>query len=147
MQVLKRIGTIARLFCFAVLAGTLTLVPAGSLMAQETTTKVIPAAKKTQDLLKTKISVDFEDTILKEAVQELKDQVKGLVILIDTKGGVSQNGKLTFKAKDAPVSEVLEGMFTKNGLGYVIINNAKDAYPGAILIKQGKDRGKLVNSR
>ncbi len=137
----------ARLFFLALLAGTFAMALGGSLSAQETTTKVIPAAKKTQDLLKTKISVDFEDTILKEAVQELKDQVKGLVILIDTKGGVSQNGKLTFKAKDAPVTEVLEGMFTKNGLGYVIINNAKDAYPGAVLIKQGKERGKLVNSR
>ena len=118
-----------------------------STMAQETDTKVIPAAKKTRELLKTKISVDFDDTILKDAVQELKDQVKGLVIRIDSKGGVSQNGKLTFKASDTPVSEVLEGMFAKNGLGYVIINNAKDAYPGAIMIKQGKERGTLINSR
>ena len=108
-----------------------------STMAQETDTKVIPAAKKTRELLK----------ILKDAVQELKDQVKGLVIRIDSKGGVSQNGKLTFKASDKPVSEVLEGMFAKNGLGYVIINNAKDAYPGAIMIKQGKERGTLINSR
>ena len=38
-------------------------------------------------------------------------------------------------------------MFAKNGLGYVIINNAKDAYPGAIMIKQGKERGTLINSR
>ena len=68
----------ARFICLALVAGILTLAPAGALMAQETTTKVIPAAKKTQDLLKTKISVDFEDTILKEAIQELKDQVKGL---------------------------------------------------------------------
>ena len=118
-----------------------------STMAQETDTKFIPAAKKTRELLKTKISVDFDDTILKDAVQELKDQVKGLVIRIDSKGGVSQNGKLTFKASDKPVSEVLEGMFAKNGLGYVIINNAKDAYPGAIMIKQGKERGTLINSR
>lgn len=137
----------ARLASFALVAGLLALVPFTSSIAQETTTKAIPAAKKTQDLLKTKVSVEFEDTILKEAIQELKDQVKGLVILIDTKGGVSQNGKLTFKAKDAPVSEVLDGMLKKNGLGYVIINNTKDAYPGAILIKQGKERGKLVNSR
>lgn len=137
----------ARLAAFVFLAGMLAGLPLSSTVAQETTTKAIPAAKRTQDLLKTTVSVDFEDTILKEAIQELKDQVKGLVILIDTKGGVSQNGKLTFKAKEAPVTEVLDGMLKKNGLGYVIINNTKDAYPGAVMIKQGKERGKLVNSR
>lgn len=137
----------ARLASLALVAGILAMAPLTSSVAQETATKAIPAAKKTQELLKANVSVDFEDTILKEAIQELKDQVKGLVILIDTKGGVSQNGKLTFKAKDAPVTEVLDGMLKKNGLGYVIINNTKDAYPGAVMIKQGKERGKLVNSR
>ena len=137
----------ARLALLACLASLLVMVPSTVLVAQETSTKTIPEAKKTQELLKAKVTVDFEDTILKEAIQEWKDQVKGLRILIDTKGGVSQNGKITFKAKDATVAEVLEGIFSKNGLGYVIINNSKDAYPGSILIKQGKDRGKLVNSR
>ena len=32
-------------------------------------------------------------------------------------------------------------MFTKNGLGYIVVSGAKDAYNGSILIKQGKERG------
>jgi hypothetical protein len=38
-------------------------------------------------------------------------------------------------------------MFKKNGLGYVIISNKKDAYDGAILVKPSKDRGTILTNR
>lgn len=114
---------------------------------QKTGDKLTDKARKSKEALKTKVSVDFTDTILKEAVAELKEQVKGVFIQLDTKGGVSQNGKLTYTGKDVTLEEALDGMFKKNGLGYVIISNKKDAYDGAILVKQGKDRGKVVTTR
>jgi len=114
---------------------------------QKSTDKLTDKAKKTQDALKSKVSVEFTDTILKEAVGELKEQVKGVFIQLDTKGGVSQNGKLSYSGKDVTLAEALDGMFKKNGLGYVIISNKKDAYDGAILVKQGKERGTVVTTR
>ena len=91
--------------------------------------------------------MEFEDLPLKEEVAELKDQVKGVFIQLDTKGGVSQNGKLSYKGKDVTLEDALDGMFKKNGLGYVIISNKKDAYDGAILVKPSKDRGTILTNR
>ena len=101
-----------------------------------------PAAAKTRKLLKTKITVDFKETRLEDAVDEIKEQVKGLKVLLDTKGGVSRNQAITYKAKDAPVEDVLAGMFAKNGLGYIVISKKGDAYDGLVQIRQGKERGR-----
>ena len=57
---------------------------------QKSTDKLTDKAKKTQDALKSKVSVEFTDTILKEAVGELKEQVKGVFIQLDTKGGATK---------------------------------------------------------
>lgn len=123
------------------------LAGVSEVQGQKTAEKLTDKAKKAKEALKTKVTVEFNDTILKEAVGELKEQVKGVFIQLDTKGGVSQNGKLSYTGKDVTLEEALDGMFKKNGLGYVIISNKKDAYDGAILVKQGKDRGTIVTTR
>jgi len=100
-----------------------------------------PAAAKTRKLLKTKITVDWKDTRLKDCVEELKEAVPGLKILLDTKGGVSMNLTLSYMGKDQTVEEVLDGMFKKNGLGYIVISKKGNAYDGLVQIKQGPERG------
>ena len=44
-------------------------------------------------------------------------------------------------AKDKSVEEVLDGMFKKNGLGYIVISKKNNAYDGLVQIKQGPERG------
>jgi hypothetical protein len=100
-----------------------------------------PKAAATRKKLKTKISVSFKDTRLVDAIDEIKDEIKGLSILLDTKGGVSRNQAITFSAKEKTLEEILDGMFKKNGLGYYVISNKGNAYDGSIWIKQGKERG------
>ena len=100
-----------------------------------------PAAAKTRKLLKTKISVDFKDLRLEDALDDIKEQVKGLKSRLDTKGGVSRNRTVTYKAKDKTVEEVLDGMFNKTGLGYIVISKKNNAYDGSLLIKMGNERG------
>jgi len=101
-----------------------------------------PAAAKTRKLLKKKISVDFKDTRMADIKQELQDEVKGLKIMLDNKGGVSNNRTLTYKASDKTVEEVLDEMLKKaGGLGYVIISKKGNAYDGVIQIKVGPERG------
>jgi hypothetical protein len=100
-----------------------------------------PAAAKTRKLLKKKISVDFKDTRLEDAMDDIKEQVKGLKSRLDTKGGVSRNRTLTYKAKDKTVEEVLDGMFKGTGLGYIVISKKNNAYDGSLLIKMGNERG------
>jgi len=123
-----------------VLSSALWVLTSGIALAEDASTK----AQATQKLLKSKISVEFKNTRLEEALDELKDQVKGLKIQIDSKGGVSRNSTLSFTGKDLTVEETLSGMLEKGGLGYQIISNKGNAYDGLIKIVQGKDKGKLV---
>src|SRR5207248_1338981 len=99
-------------------------------------------AAKTRKLLDTKITVDFKEAGLGEIVDEIKEEhVKGLKIIIDSKGGVSQNTKITYSGKDVTLAEALDKMFAKNDLGYIVISKKNNAYDGALQIKKGKERG------
>jgi hypothetical protein len=98
-------------------------------------------AAKTRKLLKTKIDVDFKDTRLEDAMEEIKEQVKGFKYLLDTKGGVSRNQTLSYQAKGKTVEEVLDEMFKKPELGYIIISKKGNAYDGLVQVRKGKERG------
>ncbi len=85
-----------------------------------------PKSAATRKLLKTKISVNFNDTTLSDVVDEIKDQIKektkkSIFVLKDNKGGVSNNTKFTYKAEDKPLEVVLDEMFKKNDLGYIVV--------------------------
>jgi len=101
-----------------------------------------PAAAKTRKLLKEKITIEFKDTRLEDAIDEIKEQVKDLKVLLDTKGGVSRNQTLSYSGKDVTIEEALDGMFKKNGLGYIVISKKGNAYDGSGMVRQGKERGR-----
>jgi hypothetical protein len=117
------------------------LVALAGLWAADKDTEDTPKAAKTRKLLKTKVTVDFKDTPLSDVRDELKEQVKGLLMQIDNKGGVSNNTKFTYKAEDKPLDEVLDEMFKKNALGYIVISQKGAAYDGSIKIVKGNERG------
>jgi hypothetical protein len=98
-------------------------------------------AAKTRELLKKKVTLDFKMEFLKDILDEIKDQVKGVKFQIDTKGGVSQNKRMTIQVKDVTLEEALDKMLGKEDLGYYIISKAGNAYDGLIFIKMGKERG------
>src|SRR4051794_12439580 len=100
-----------------------------------------PAAAKTRKLLKTKISVDFKDTRLEDAMTEIKEEVKGFRFLLDAKGGVSRNQTLTYKAKDKTVEDILDEMLKKPDLGYIVISKKGNAYDGLVQVRKSKERG------
>ena len=101
-----------------------------------------PKAAKTRKLLETKITVSWKEVPLRDILEEIRDEhAKGVKFIVDTKGGVSQNQKLTFTGKDVTLAEALDKMFAKNGLGYFVISKKGNAYDGLIQIKQGKERG------
>jgi hypothetical protein len=101
-----------------------------------------PAAAKTRKLLDTKITVKFKDTRLEDMIDELKEEhVKGIKIILDSKGGVSRNQTITYEGKDVTLADALDKMFAKNGLGYIVISKKGNAYDGVVQIRQGKERG------
>ena len=101
-----------------------------------------PKAAAARKLLKTKVALSFKDSRLEDVMEEIKeDHVKGLNILLDTKGGVSRNQVITYKCTNIPLEQALDEMFQKNGLGYVVISKKNNAYDGVVQIRQGKERG------
>ena len=104
-----------------------------------------PAAAKTRKLLKNKISVDFKDTRIEDAMNEIKEEVKGFKFLLDAKGGVSRNQTITYKAKDKTVEDILDEMLKKPDLGYIIISKKGNAYDGLIQVRKSKERGTPKN--
>jgi hypothetical protein len=131
----------SRLLSVTALLGAWLGLSLASACAQDAKSDDTPKAAKTRTLLKTKITVEIKNTRLEDAVEELKGEVKGLKILLDTKGGVSRNQMVTVVAKDATVEEVLAKMLEKNGLGYIVISKKGDAYDGLVQIRQGNERG------
>src|SRR3954451_15597420 len=108
---------------------------AGVAVAEDT-----PAAAKTRKLLKKKITVEFKDTRFEDALNEIKEEVKGLKIVYGA--GVSRNKMVTYKAKDKSVEAIFDELFKKiGGLGYVVISKKGNAYDGSVQVKQGDERG------
>jgi hypothetical protein len=114
----------------------LLLVAAGVLWGAEDTKK----AAETRKLLKTKVTFKWKDTPFGDVVTEMKEQVKGLRVHVDNKGGVNNNKPVTAAYKDQPLEEVLADLLGKYGWGYYV-NNKKDAYDGDIFIRIGEERG------
>ena len=102
-----------------------------------------PAAAKTRKLLKKKLSVEFKDTGLREAMEEIQEEVKGVRFIFDTKNGVSLNQKFTYSAKDKTLEEILDEMLRKPDLGYIVVSDSKKGatYNGAVQIRKSKERG------
>ena len=118
------------------LSGLLVLLGVGGVRADDSA-----RAAETRKKLKQKVTVDYKEERLEDVLDDLKDKVKGISFRLDSKGGVSKNRKLTYKASNKPLEDVLDEMFKKEELGYIIISKDKDAYDGGILIKVGKERG------
>lgn len=120
------------------------LLPVVALPVQAQAAKDTQGAAATRKKLQTKINVDFKDTRLVDCTKELKQLLEdagGGSISFQFALGVSMNLTVTYAAKEQTVADILDGMFQKNGLGYVVISQEKDRYDGWVQIKQGKERG------
>ena len=107
--------------------------------------KDTPAAAHTRTKkLKGKVTVDFKNEFLKEALKEiagqLEDQKLG-TISYHYAQGVSQNTRITFAGKAITAEEAFEGVLKQLDLGYIIISKDKDRYDGWVEIVKGPNRG------
>jgi hypothetical protein len=126
------------------LLGTVALlaVCATSFWAADKPKKDSPAAASTRKKLKKKVTVEYKDTRLREVAADLQRQFDNkLSIKLDNEGGVSNNLTITYSAKDKALEVILDEMFAKNQLGYVVVSDPKDRRDGFIIIKKGKQRG------
>ena len=100
------------------------------------------AAAKTRKLLQQKISVEFKNTRFQDMMNDIKDEVKGLSIRWDSKGGVSANKTFTYTAKDKTVEQILNDICKEAGdLGWYVISKKGNAYDGGVFIRKSDERG------
>ena len=100
-----------------------------------------PKAAATRQKFQKKISVEYKDTLLSAVIDDLKEKVEGLSVRPDNKGGVSNNLKITYKADNKTLAEVLNGICDKHDLGYFVISQPGNAYDGGLKLTRGKERG------
>jgi hypothetical protein len=96
--------------------------------------------------LKQKITVDFKDVATSVCFADIKGEMdKPVNFKIDNTSGVSNNTKLTYKAKDKTVEQILNEMSDKFEFGWVVISNASNnKVDGWVVIRKsskGKERG------
>ena len=107
--------------------------------------KDTPLAGKTRtDKLKAKVSADFQNLMLRECFKELEGELQAQKLgslSVTNSVGVSLNSRVTYKAKDKPLEEVLDEMLKPLDLGYVVVSKAGDRYDGWLRITKGNERG------
>src|SRR5437660_8037759 len=113
----------------------LALVPVTAVDAQEKRPADTPKAARSRKKHKEKVTVEYENTAIREVQADLTSQIDGLPLRVDFKGGVSGNLTITFKADKKTLEEVLDGMCKKKGgLGFYIESNPKSSEDGTIWI-------------
>jgi hypothetical protein len=104
------------------------------------------SAQTTRMKLKQKISVDFKEIRTADIFNEIKGEMeKPVNFKIDNVSGVSNNTKLTYKAKDKTVEAILNEMSDKFDFGWFVNSNASNnKIDGWVTIRKsskGKERG------
>lgn len=114
----------------------LTLGCTGSALAQDTA-----SAKATRKKLQQKISVEFKEQGTKACFDEIKGEMDPAVSFkLDNASGISNNTKLTYKAKDKSVEEILNEMSEKFDFGWIVKSDAKDRNDGFVIIRKAKEK-------
>jgi hypothetical protein len=129
-----------------------------SVRAADEKPKDTEKAAATRKALDSKVTVDWKEEKLQDALDELGKKIKDasgteVKVGIDSKvSGATRNAKVTFASKDKPVKELLEAFCKANGYGYIVVSGTytagkkPPAYPakewdGALLITKGDERG------
>lgn len=122
-----------------VLVAGLTLVFPAAVRAQDT-----PAAKLTRERLKkiTIEEVDWKDTMTREILAEIaRESDKKIKFKVDNVSGMSNNTRMTYKAKNVSVEKILNDLADKNDFGWFVFSNPKDPNSqmnGTIILRKSK---------
>lgn len=117
-----------------------------ALVAQSASAQESKAALATRQKLKQKITVDFKEVGTAAIFSEIKGEMdKPVNFKLDNATGVSNNTKLSYKAKDKAVELILNEISDKGEFGWIVISNVgNNKVDGWVVIRKnskGKERG------
>jgi hypothetical protein len=106
--------------------------------------KDTPSAAQSRKKLKGKVTVEFKNTMLDEALTEISGQIEDQKLGPISKiygVGVSKNTRVNYAGKDVTVEEALDGILKQLDLGYTILSKPGDRQDGFFEISKGNHRG------
>lgn len=113
--------------------------------AEKAATKDSAAAEQTRTrLLKTKVTADFKNYPLREALKEFAAQVEmdaERPVLWTYPEDIPAAQPVTYSCKNKPLDEALDELFTKLKLGYVVVSEDDRPRDGWVRITKGTERG------
>jgi putative peptide zinc metalloprotease protein len=109
--------------------------------------RLSPAAVRTRRLMRRRVTVSYDNTRLGDVLADLKKQVKDLKWTLDTRAGANEDLTVSYRAKDHRLGMVLDDLFGRMGLGYVILSEPDSKQDGHLLIRPGWERGEPQGGR
>lgn len=110
----------------------------------QTAAKDTPAAERTRTkLLKAKITVNFNGT-LRDLLKELAGQAEmehGKPVMWTYGDDIKANQTVAFECQNKSLDDVLDALFKKPGLGYVVVSQDDDRRDGWVRVTVGDERG------
>jgi hypothetical protein len=131
-------------FAAALAVGLFAPVSTPSATAQTAAPKDTPAAERTRTkLLKAKITVNFNGT-LRDLLKELAGQAEmehGKPVMWAYSDDIKASQIVAFESQNKPLDDVLDALFKKPGLGYVVVSQDDDRRDGWVRVTVGDERG------
>jgi len=116
------------------------LVIALPVFAQET-----PSAQSARKKLQQKISVEWKDIGIKAITDDIKREMdQPVAFKIDNTTGISNNSKMSYKADNKTVEQILNDLGDKGEFGWFVKSDPKDRNDGWIIIRKYKDKERGV---
>jgi hypothetical protein len=131
-------GSIVRRLLILALA----LALGGAALAADKDSSDTPKAAATRTkLTSTRVEVEWKDTLLRDVLDELFKEKGGGVGIRTDRNAVVLNTKITYKAKDKTIEEVLNDLSEKYEMGWYITSQQNGSYDGAVWLEKSKARG------
>jgi hypothetical protein len=99
------------------------------------------AAATRAKLTSTKVEVEWKDTLLRDVLDELFKEKGGGVGFRTDRNAVVLNTKITYKAKDKTIEEVLNDLSEKYEMGWYVTSQQNGGYDGTVWLEKSKARG------
>jgi putative peptide zinc metalloprotease protein len=106
-----------------------------------------PAAVRTRRSMKQRVTVAYDNTRLADVLADLKNQVKELQWTLDEESASLPDLTVSYRAKNQRLGMVLDAVFERMGLGFVIVSDWKSPDDGRLLIRPGSERGEPQGGR
>ncbi len=109
--------------------------------------QLTPAAVAARNLMKRRVSVAYENTRLSDVLADLKKQVKPIRWKLSQGAGALDDLTVSYQAKNQRLGMVLDALFDKMGLGFVVVSDQGAPDDGHLLIRAGTERGEPREGR